>query len=73
MDRIFINLGILFIILGIALILVPIIAKSFSSVQLEQIPWILLWVYKSDGFWFATSPILIIIGIIMYILWILRT
>ncbi|MEM0054274.1 MAG: hypothetical protein QXL89_08835, partial [Nitrososphaeria archaeon] len=67
--KLLIGLGVFFIIIGIAFIAIPMIAKLFSSIQLEKIPWILLWIYKSDGFWFATSPILIIIGII-YLIWI---
>lgn len=75
LDRTFIGLGVFFIIMGIALIAIPMIIKWLSSFQferipLEKIPWIFLWIHESNGFWFATSPILIIIGII-YLLWIL--
>jgi len=60
--------GVTLILMGIALILVPLIVKVFPSVNLEKIPWILFYVYRKDGFFFATSPILIIIGIV-YFLW----
>lgn len=67
-ERAFIILGITLVLMGFALILVPIIVKVFPSVNLEKIPWILLYVYRKNGFFFATSPILIIIGI-AYFLW----
>ena len=54
-------LGILFIVLGLLFVAIPFISRY---IDLDKIPWIILWVYKSDGFIFATSPILIIISII---------
>jgi hypothetical protein len=59
-------LGILFIVCGIILIALPFIARNMPS--LENLPWILIWVYRSDGFFFVTSPLLIIISIISLIL-----
>ena len=61
-------IGITFILIGIALIVVPIIIRLIPTVNIKRIPWILLYVYKRDGFFFATSPILIIIGV-AYLLW----
>jgi hypothetical protein len=61
--------GIILILVGIAFVLIPIIIKVFPELDLERIPWFLLYVYKKDGFFFATSPVLIIIGIV-YFLWI---
>ncbi|MEM0083894.1 MAG: hypothetical protein QW743_00165 [Candidatus Methanomethylicia archaeon] len=69
-ERAFIGLGIFFIVLGVIFILVPLLIKLIPSISIERIPWIILWVYRSNGFIFATSPILIIIGII-YLIWIL--
>ena len=55
-------LGVVLIAIGIVLVALPVIGKYIPS--LEGIPWIVLWVYRSDGFVFATSPILIIISIL---------
>ena len=67
-ERVFMGLGVFFVLLGLAFIVAPLIVKHLPSISLERIPWILLWVYRKDDFWFATSPILIIAGI-AYILW----
>jgi hypothetical protein len=40
--------------------------------EIEQIPWWILWVYRSDGFYFATSPLLIFISILSILLNMLR-
>lgn len=55
-------LGVLLIAIGIVLVVLPLIAKHIPNV--EDIPWIILWVYRTDGFVFATSPLLIIISIV---------
>jgi len=67
-ERSFTGFGIALILLGIALIIIPIIAKLMPDITLEKIPWFLLYIYHRDGFFFATSPLLIIIGMI-YFLW----
>ena len=59
-------LGLLLIAIGIVLVVLPLVAKHIPNV--EDIPWIVLWVYRSDGFVFATSPILIIVSAISLIL-----
>ncbi len=64
-------LGAFFILLGVALFLIPIIARS-GSLSGVKIPWIILYVYKSNGLYFATSPILIIISIAGIVLAMLR-
>jgi len=64
----FTSLGILLILIGIAFVLIPIMAKLIPEVDLEKIPWFLLYVYRRDNFVFATSPLLIIISI-FYSLW----
>ncbi|MCX8175855.1 MAG: DUF2905 domain-containing protein [Candidatus Bathyarchaeota archaeon] len=73
MEKFFTGLGVFFILLGVAFIIASIVVKYLPSIRLEYIPWILLWVYRKDNFWIATSPILIIAGIayIFYVL--LRT
>jgi uncharacterized membrane protein len=61
-------LGIVLMVLGVLLFIAPMILERMPS--LESVPWILLYVYRSDGFVFVTSPILIIISIISLLLWI---
>jgi len=68
-EKMLTSIGIAFIIIGVALIMIPLIVKIIPSISIERIPWIILWVYRNDGFTFATSPILIIIGLI-YLIWI---
>jgi hypothetical protein len=62
-ERPFTIFGISLIIIGFVLIILPNMLKYIARVDLEKIPWFLLYVYKKDNFVFATSPILIIIGI----------
>ena len=59
-------IGIIFIVAGILLVILPLIAQHIQSLQ--KLPWIIIWTYKSDNFVFVTSPILIIITIISFIL-----
>jgi hypothetical protein len=59
-------LGVLLIAVGAVLVAFPLIAKHVPN--LEGLPWIIVWVYRTDGFVFATSPILIIISIISLII-----
>lgn len=58
--------GIMLIIIGVVLALLPLLTQYEPS--LEKLPWIILWVYKGDNFYFATSPLLIIISIIFIII-----
>jgi hypothetical protein len=60
-------LGILLIAVGIVLVALPLIARHIPN--LENLPWIIVWVYRTDGFLLATSPILIIISIISLIIY----
>jgi hypothetical protein len=59
-------LGLLLIVSGLLLVLLPFLACHLPS--LEKLPWIILWVYRRDGFYFATSPLLIIVSLISLIL-----
>ncbi|MDG6905284.1 MAG: hypothetical protein JRN20_05800 [Nitrososphaerota archaeon] len=61
--------GILFVLLGIAFILIPLLGRSLSNVK---IPWIILYTYNRGGVFFATSPILIIISVIGFLVAFLR-
>ncbi|MEM1547041.1 MAG: hypothetical protein QXY40_02730 [Candidatus Methanomethylicia archaeon] len=71
-ERLFTVTGIIFIVIGITLIITPLIAKSIPSAKLESIPWFILYIYRSDGFFFATSPILVVFAIIYLAITILR-
>lgn len=63
-------LGIVLMVLGALLFIVPLVLEKMPS--LESVPWILLYVYRRDGFVFVTSPILIIISILS-LLWSILT
>lgn len=61
---VFTALGIMFILLGVALVVLPLLARSLDMQSiLDRVPWIILYVYRQDGFVFITSPILIIISL----------
>ncbi|MCP8315217.1 MAG: hypothetical protein H3Z53_12740 [archaeon] len=63
--------GILLIIIGLALVLLPLIANYLPSIEkLEKLPPILIYVYRSENFYFITSPLLILISLILLILYI---
>lgn len=64
--------GVTLILIGVALLIVPIIVKIIPTVDLEKIPWPILYVYRNDGFVFITSPLLIIIGVAYFLLTLLR-
>jgi hypothetical protein len=57
--------GLILIILGVLLFIAPLLLERMPS--LEKIPWILFYVYRSDGFTFVTSPILILISIFSFL------
>ncbi len=58
--RPFTTLGLVLIACGLILVALPFVIRSMPS--LEKVPWIILWVYRRDGFFFATSPLLIMIS-----------
>jgi hypothetical protein len=43
-------------------VLLPVITRNLPT--LERLPWFILWVYKTDGFYFATSPLLIVLSLL---------
>jgi predicted transporter len=59
-------LGLALVVLGLLFLLAPLLARSIPD--LERVPAILLYVYRRDGFIFATSPILIILALV-YLFW----
>lgn len=64
--RPFTVLGLLLIISGVILVALPLLARHLPS--LERLPWILVWVYRRDGFYFITSPLLVIVSIVSLVL-----
>jgi len=68
-------LGLLFVVIGVLLLTMPCVinyaVKHTPTLEvLERVPPILLYVYRRDSFYFATSPILPIAGAV-YLLWLL--
>ena len=61
-------LGIGFILVGVALVLLPVLGKV---IDLSAIPSWLVYVYRSDGFLFATSPFLIALSIAAFLVYLL--
>jgi len=59
-------MGLILIASGIILVMLPFIARHLPN--LEKLPWILIWVYRKNGFYFVTSPLLIILSIISILL-----
>jgi len=61
----FTTLGLILIVSGLLLVLLPILARYLPS--LDQVPWLLIWVYRRDSFIFVTSPLLIILSLLSLI------
>lgn len=62
--------GLILVVIGVIFLAIPLLARLVPSV--EKLPPIVLWVYKSDGFYFVTSPILIVITIVSIALYLLK-
>lgn len=58
-------LGITLILLGVVFLAYPYIGRV---IDVDKIPWIIIWVYRRDGFTFATSPILLLVSVISLLL-----
>jgi len=61
----FTTLGLILIVSGLLLVLLPFLSRFFPS--LEHVPWYIIWVYRRDGFTFMTSPLLIILSLLSLI------
>lgn len=61
----FTTIGLILIVSGLLLVLLPFLARYLPS--LDQVPWVLIWVYRRDGFYFVTSPLLIILSLLSLI------
>ena len=62
----FTSIGWIMILLGILFVALPYISRLVPNI--EKVPWIILYVYKRDGFYFATSPLLILISLLSILL-----
>jgi len=60
--REFTALGWFLIVLGLIFVALPYVARVVPNV--ERLPWFILWVYRRDGFYFATSPLLILFSLL---------
>ncbi|HEX9915561.1 MAG TPA: hypothetical protein VGB32_11635 [Candidatus Bathyarchaeia archaeon] len=58
--RPFAAVGWILILLGVLFVALPYLARLVPSV--ERLPWYIVYVYRSDGFMFATSPLLILLS-----------
>lgn len=63
--------GAALIMLGLILFILPVLMERLPS--LEDIPWILVYFYRSGNFTFVTSPILIIISVLSLLLYLLSS
>jgi len=68
--RSFAWLGAIMILLGVLFLAIPYLIRY--APEIEKLPPILLYVYRKDGFYFATSPILIIVSIVWVFVSLLR-
>jgi hypothetical protein len=64
--RPFTAIGWMLILLGVLFVALPYISRLVPSV--EKLPWYIVYVYRSDGFYFATSPLLIFLSLLS-LLW----
>jgi hypothetical protein len=60
--RPFTAIGWMLILLGVLFVALPYISRLVPSV--EKLPWYIVYVYRSDGFYFATSPLLIFLSLL---------
>ena len=58
----FTSLGLVLILVGILFVALPYLSRVIPVT--ERVPWFILYVYKRDDFYFATSPLLILISLI---------
>jgi hypothetical protein len=56
------------ILIGVALVLLPVIGKY---VDFSQVPSWLIYVYHSGGFYFVTSPFLILLSLVVFVVYLL--
>lgn len=62
-------LGIFLILLGVALVILPAVGRY---IDLSKVPPWLIYIYHSDGFYFVTSPLLILLSAVALIFFLLK-
>jgi hypothetical protein len=62
----FTSMGWIMILLGAIFVALPYLTRIIPDI--DRIPWIILYVYKRDGFYFATSPLIILISLFTLLL-----
>jgi len=62
-------IGVALIVLGIALVLLPIVGRY---IDIAHIPWWIIYVYRREGLYFVTSPLLIALSAVSIIIYFLR-
>ena len=60
------SVGWMLILLGVRFVAPPYLVRLAPSV--ERLPWYIVYIYRSNGFMFATSPLLILLSLIS-LLW----
>jgi len=50
------------ILVGVLFVVLPYLSRVIPGA--ERVPWFIIYVYRRDGFYFATSPLLILISLI---------
>lgn len=58
----FTSMGWMLILLGAIFVALPYLSRMIPDI--ERIPWFILYIYKRDGFYFATSPLLIVLSLL---------
>lgn len=61
-------LGVALIFIGVALVLFPILGKY---IDLSQVPSWLIYIYHNNGFYFVTSPLLLMLSLATVIVYFL--
>ncbi len=69
--RPFTILGLFLMLLGAIFLLLPLILKYIP--EIERLPSIIIYIYRKDNFFFATSPILIIISLVSLLYYLIKT
>ncbi len=62
-------LGIFLILLGVALVILPAVGRY---IDLSKVPPWLVYIYHSDGFYFVTSPLLVLLSAVALIIFLLK-
>jgi hypothetical protein len=55
-------MGWVLILVGVLFVALPYLSRVIPGV--ERVPWYIIYVYRRDGFYFATSPLLILLSLI---------